>query len=52
MREHSHSPSQVIFITCMPACLMKQAVNIAQLLSASHVIAAEDAKNRNQDKVD
>lgn len=33
---------------CWPACIMKQAVNVSQLLSACHTIAEYDAKQKNK----
>ena len=36
---------------CLPACLLKQVVNVAQLCSACHAIAAYDAQvHNNQNK--
>jgi CDP-diacylglycerol--inositol 3-phosphatidyltransferase len=36
------------FVLCVPGCIAKQAVNVAQLCSSCHTIAAWDARQRNE----
>lgn len=37
-------------LVCVPGCAMKQAVNVAQLLSSAHAIAAYDAEMKNKSR--
>jgi hypothetical protein len=36
--------TQVCFYGCLPGCIIKQVVNVAQLCSAADVLAARDAE--------
>lgn len=36
------------FIFCVPACVIKQLVNVSQLCSACHVVAKHDARAKDQ----
>lgn len=37
-------------MVCLPGCAMKQAVNVAQLLSSAHAIAAHDAETKRKSR--
>jgi CDP-diacylglycerol--inositol 3-phosphatidyltransferase len=41
--------ASIAFYGCLPACVMKQIVNVAQLLSAAYTIAERDALKRNKE---
>jgi CDP-diacylglycerol--inositol 3-phosphatidyltransferase len=41
------SVNTALLYACLPACLMKQVVNLAQLLSACYAVASYDAKQKN-----
>lgn len=40
---------QICFFGCMPACILKQLVNVVQLTSAAEALAAVDAADANAD---
>lgn len=37
-----------LLLACLPGCVLKQVVNVAQLCSACHAVAQHDAQERNQ----
>jgi CDP-diacylglycerol--inositol 3-phosphatidyltransferase len=39
---------QICYFGCLPACIMKQLVNVVQLISASYAIAEQDAHDFNE----
>lgn len=42
---------QLCFYVCLPACVLKQLVNIVQLASAADAIASKDANDYNKEHV-
>jgi hypothetical protein len=39
---------KVCYYLCLPACVLKQVVNVIQLVSAAEAIAAQDAAGRDK----
>jgi hypothetical protein len=39
---------RIVLYICVPGCVAKQAVNVAQLCSSCHTIAAWDAQQHNE----
>jgi len=42
--------ARAILTVCVPACAVKQVVNVSQLCSASYAVAARDAERKNEER--